>query len=386
MPTLSEAFAIAVQHQEAGRLQAAEEIYRQILAVDPNNVNALQLLGHLALNVGRLEDAATYISRAIELHGTESLFHLNLGCVFKAQGKLDPAIDCFRRALELQPNYDSAIYNLGTTLLAQKKLDEAVLFLLRSIEIRPDHAKSYDNLGTAYLHQEKYDEAVGCYRRAIHLEPGDAQTHFNLAVVLQAQGNFDAALASCCRALERKPDFTYARLSRSLLRLLLGDFEHGWSEYEWRWKSKLKERGFPQPKWDGNSLEQRTLLLHDEQGFGDTYQFIRYASLVKTHNPRATVIVECQRPLAKLLTGCPGIDWLIEIGDSLPPFDVHLPLLSLPGVFRTTLEAIPANVPYLFADQRLVEEWRERLAGISGFRIGINWHGRPDDGERRSEI
>ncbi|HEY2413241.1 MAG TPA: tetratricopeptide repeat protein [Pirellulaceae bacterium] len=383
MATHSELFAIAVQHHEAGQLQAAEQVYRQILAVDPNHVDALQLLGLIALAMGQLESAATYIGRAIELHATEPSFHNNLGNVFKAQGKLDRAIDCFRRAVELEPGYDVALYNLGTALQAQGKLDEAIVFYLRALEVNPGNAATYDNLGTAYQLQEKYDEAMDSYRRALHLKPGHAQTHFNLATLLQAQGKFDAAHASYLHVLELKPDFSDARLSCSLLKLLDGDYQRGWQEYEWRWQTEQKTRGFPQPAWDGSLLEQRTLLLHAEQGLGDTIQFIRYAALVKTHNPRATVIVECQRPLAKLLARCQGIDRLIAAGDSLPAFDVHLPLLSLPGIFRTTVDGIPASVPFLYADESLVEEWRERLAGIRGFRIGINWHGRRGQGEHR---
>jgi tetratricopeptide (TPR) repeat protein len=383
MAPLSELLSTAYQLHEAGELQAAEQIYRQILAVDSNHVDALQLLGLIALHGGQLEVAAACISRAIELHGTESSFHNNLGNVFKAQGQLDRAIECFRRACALEPGYAVALYNLGTALQAQGKLDEAVAFYLRALEARPDKAQTHDNLGTAYQLQEKYDEAVSCYRQALQLDPGHAQTHFNLATALQAQGKIEAAMGSYRRVLELRPDFSDAHLSCSLLKLLRGDFERGWPEYEWRWQTEQTMRAFPQPRWDGSPLGKRTILLHAEQGFGDTFQFIRYASLVKNRNESASVIVECQKPLVKLLAGCRGIDRLIALGEDLPPFDGHLPLLSAPGVFGTTLTSIPTDFPYLFADRRLVEEWRRRLAGIRGFRIGINWHGRPGQGEFR---
>jgi hypothetical protein len=161
-----------------------------------------------------------------------------------------------------------------------------------------------------------------------------------------------------------------------------GDFHCGWREYEWRWQStQLEQHAFAQPRWDGSPLLDRRILLHAEQGLGDTIQFIRYAALIKRQNPAATIIVECQRPLTNLLMRFPGIDQLIAAGDPLPPFDVQSPLLSLPGIFQTTLATIPANIPYLFAELKLVEHWRNWLKSVGGLRIGINWQGRAGEGE-----
>src|SRR5436190_341231 len=268
MATISDAFAIAVQHHQAGQLQAAEQIYRQILAVDPNQVDALHLLGVIALQMGKHELAIQHISRAIELNGTESVFHNNLGNAFKAHGKLDEAVACFRRALDLTPDY----------------------------------AEAHSNLGTAFKDLGRLDEAVACHRRALELKPDLAEAHSNLSNTFRQLRRFDDALTSYTRALELKPDFAGAHNNLSLLRLLRGDLERGWPEYEWRWKTKqLVPREFPQPQWDGKPLDERTILLHAEQGLGDTIQFVRYAALVKQQNAAATVIVECQRRLAKLL-------------------------------------------------------------------------------------
>src|SRR5262249_12532517 len=187
----------------------------------------------------------------------------------------------------------------------------------------------------------------------------------------------DEALASYEQALHIKPDYPEARWNRSLVWLTMGHLEQGWPDYEWR--LKCKESGslppFHAPLWDGSPLEGRTILIHAEQGLGDTIQFIRYASLVKRRG--GTVIVECQSDLYQLLAGYPGIDQLIAQGSSLPPFDVHVPLLSLPSIFGTTLANVPADVPYLFADAALIERWRSELSGVPGFKIGIAWQGNP---------
>jgi hypothetical protein len=158
--------------------------------------------------------------------------------------------------------------------------------------------------------------------------------------------------------------------------LLGGHFERGWPEYEWRWRgNEAVFAPLNQPLWDGSALEGRTILLHAEQGLGDTIQFIRYARLVRARG--GTVVVACPTPLIQLLTGCAGIDQLIPQGSILPPFDVYAPLLSLPGILGTSLGSVPAEVPYLVADAELERHWREKLGPLRAFKIGIAWQGNP---------
>jgi Flp pilus assembly protein TadD len=350
MPSPPDALAIAVKYHQAGNLQAAEQTYREILALDPNHADALHLLGVVAFQSGDLDRAVQCISAAIQLNGTVAKFHSNLGNVFQAQRKLDEAVQSFRRALELDPQF----------------------------------AEAYLNLGSAFETQGRLDEAVEAYRQTLNLKPHQPEAFTNLGLALLAQGNIDAAAASFDSALQQNPNYADAHGNRALLRLLQGDFHCGWSQYEWRWRSnQIERRDFAQPRWDGSPLRDRTILLHAEQGLGDTIQFIRYAAEVKKRNPHATVIVECQRPLTKILMRCAGVDQLVPAGDPLTLFHVQSPLLSLPGIFQTTLNSIPANVPYLLAEPKLVEHWRKWLESVEGLRIGINWQGRSGEGEFR---
>jgi hypothetical protein len=219
---------------------------------------------------------------------------------------------------------------------------------------------------------------VDSYQRALELNSADAQANSNLANAFRNLGRYDEALASYARALELNDEYATAHCSRAMLRLMLGDFENGWLEYEWRWKTRQAlKREFSAPRWDGDPLGTKTILLYDEQGFGDTFQFVRFASLVKEKNPAATVILECQRPLVKVLAGCIGVDQMIPRGDPLPSIDCQAPLLTLPAIVGTSLKNIPGNNPYLSADPTLVAVWGERLRQLTGLRIGINWHGRP---------
>jgi hypothetical protein len=207
------------------------------------------------------------------------------------------------------------------------------------------------------------------------LKPDYAVAYNNLGLTQVEYGDREAAARSYEEALRLKPDYADAHLNRALLWLLLGDFERGWPEYEWRWRC----RGFPkpafrQPAWDGSPLQGRTILLHAEQTLGDTLQFIRYAPLVRQRGGKGLLVVP--PPLLSLLARCPGVDGLAAQGSPLPDFDIHAPLLSLPGLFRTTLATIPAEVPYLAADPQLVERWRREEDRLTGaFRVGLVWQG-----------
>jgi hypothetical protein len=177
--------------------------------------------------------------------------------------------------------------------------------------------------------------------------------------------------------LELQPDLPEARKNRGIARLQAGDFAGGWEDYEWRWQCpELSARRLTQPLWDGSPLEGKAILLHAEQGLGDTLQFIRYAPRVKNRGGR--VIVACQRSLIPLLRGCQGIDEIVGLGDPPSAFEVHAPLMSLPRIFNTTLDNVPADVPYIEPDARLVDYWRGELKSIGGFKVGVAWQGSPE--------
>jgi predicted O-linked N-acetylglucosamine transferase (SPINDLY family) len=210
MATIAEALAIAIQHHQAGRLQAAEQIYRQILAVEPNHADAWHLLGVMAYQAGKHEAAVEHIKRAIGLNGNAAAFHYNLGNAFKDQGKLDEAVACWRRVLELEPDYAEAHVNLGVAFSAQGKPDQAAACHRRALELKPDFAAAHYNLGVALNDRGKPDDAIACWRRALELKPDHAAAHNNLGAALNDRGKPDEAIARCRRALELKPDYAEA--------------------------------------------------------------------------------------------------------------------------------------------------------------------------------
>jgi hypothetical protein len=332
MVTLSQAFAISLEHYRSGHLPEAEEVCRRILAAEPDHFAAKNLLQSIAEN-----------------------------------RDLEAAERCLAQ---------------GNALAREGKLAEAVAFCRQAVELAPRFAPAHNNLSVLLRSEGDWDGAVACCRRALALTPDQAEVHYNLGAALHERGDLDEAMACYRRALELKPDFADGHTSAAVLQLLRGDFQGGWPIYEWRWKTgKLLPRDFRQPLWQRQSLVGSSILLHDEQGIGDTLQFIRYAPLVKQSG--GTVIVECQRPLLRLLARCEGIDRLLGRGDGLPPFATQAPLLSLPRIFHTSLATIPAAVPYLFAEPSLVAAWREKLRDVRGYKIGINWQGRPGQGPWR---
>ena len=247
-----------------------------------------------------------------------------------------------------------------------------------ALRLKPDYADAHNNMGSAFERLDQFDEALACYREAVRLNPNNADAISNLGMIASRRNHLDEALRHYEAALLQKPELSIARWNRALLYLLLGDFERGWAEYEWRWTQPgFGKCQFAQPRWDGSRLDGRTILLFAEQGLGDTLQFARYAPRLQALGGK--VVLECQPALLRLLAGTKGIDTLVAQGDTLPPFDVYAPLLSVPGIFQTTHASIPADVPYVYAEAALVESWRQILPprGASSLRIGITWQGNP---------
>jgi tetratricopeptide (TPR) repeat protein len=364
--------ANALRHQ--GRHAEAIAGYRRVLELQADHADAWHNLGLAQAQNRQGNDAVASYREALRLRPDFPEAHNNLGIVLEEQGKLDEAVASFRESLRLKPDAPETLSNLGVALAGQGKHQEALACYYEALRIQPDSAEAHNNLGNALRAEGLVEESIAHHRRALEIKPGYAEAHNNLGIAFVQQGDFDQALAAYTRAVDLKPEYADAHMNRSLGWLALGDFARGWPEYEWRWRGRsMSPRPFPQPPWDGSPLGERTILLHAEQGLGDTLQFVRYARLVQARGAR--VVVEAPRPLLPLLQRCRGIDRLVGQGDKLPDFDVHAPLLSLPGLLGTTLTTVPAAVPYLEADPALAAQWRQELARLPGFKVGVAWQG-----------
>jgi tetratricopeptide (TPR) repeat protein len=354
----------------------AAACFRQLIAWDSNNVAAYIGLAKVQRDQQKLDEAAECLERALALRPQDFEAHNDLGIVRGRQGKHEEALRCYEAAIRLRPNHPAAYNNLGIAYANQGNRSQAIINYRHALQLKPDYAEAHNNLAIVLTQEGKFDEAVDCYRRALELRGTYAEAHSNLGIALTEVGRTTEAIEHFDRALELRPEYADAYMNRALTYLLEGDFERGWRDYEWRWKTKdFNPRRFSQPAWQGEPIEGRRILIHSEQGMGDTFQFIRYARLIKERG--ATVLVRAAGPLVKLLRQIPYLDGVFPEGGEVPDFDVHLPLLSMPKVFGTTVTTVPAGEPYLFANPELVSHWRDELAYIRAFKVGITWQGNP---------
>jgi len=299
-----------------------------------------------------------------------------LGLSLYTSRRFDEALATYDAGLRIAPSDLDLRNGRGVALLELRRPAEARDEFVRALAADPDCLDALGNLGNALLKLNRPEEALAAYDRALKIVPDNAQLLTNRAVALRRLDRPQEALMSAARALAEKPDFAQARFVASVARLTLGDFAAGWRGYEARWgvgALALQRRNFAEPQWRGaEPLAGKTILLHAEQGFGDTIQFVRYAPLVAARG--AIVVLEVQRELTRLCASLAGVANIVARGDELPPFDCHCPLLSLPLAFATDATNIPAAVPYLAPPAAEVAAWRVRLPHGRPL-IGLCWSG-----------
>jgi len=368
-----------------GRLAAAETSYRRALKLKSDYPKAHFNLGTVLWKQRRLDEAEVCYRDAIVLQPNYPEAYDNLGGVLKDLGRLDDAMECYRAAIQVRPNYPDAHNNLGTALLAHGRPDEAIACYIAALKLRPDYPEAHYNLGIVSSERGQPATAAAHYRAALALRPDYADAHLNLGVALKELGQLDEAVTHYRAAIAIEPDHPEAHSNLGIALLAQGDLTEGWGEHEWRWRTPRMidaVRGFSRPQWRGEAAAGKTLLIHAEQGFGDTLQFCRYARLAKERGSR--VVLEVQKPLVRLLRGLEGADLVIGRGEPPPPFDLHCPMLSLPLALNTTLATIPGAMSYLNADPAQAARWRARLAAMrhEGPRIGLVWAGSRRDHSR----
>jgi tetratricopeptide (TPR) repeat protein len=404
---LQEAVAL---HQQ-GRLAPAEKNYTRILKSYPDQFDALHLLGLLRLQTGKAGEAQRLITTALRINPASTDALANLGLVFGALRRPADALGCFDKALALDPDHFEALANRGNILLDLDRAEEALVCFVRVLSREPRHLPARVNRGNALLALGQVDAAIREYDEALTLNPNDLKALMNRAsalfragrygesiagydrvlalmpshaealsargLALQAAGRHQDALESYAKAIALQKDFAHAHSNEALALLTLGEYRRGFAQYEWRWKrAGIVRRNPGKPLWLGEyPLGRKTILLHAEQGLGDTIQFVRYAPLLARDG--ATVIVEVQGELKALLAGIDGIT-AVARGEALPAFDVHAPLGSLPLAAKTELASVPAAIPYLAASEERIAKWRPRLAALPGKRVALAWAGNPD--------
>jgi len=415
---------LGIMLAQQGKLDEAATCFIQLIDCQTNDADAHNNLGLVRAQQGRHEEAVASFQRALALQpnfpaarenlamalqryqsggepapgraspgdravGEEAKALSRQGVELARAGRFDAAKTCFEQGLRLQPDNVDLHNNLGSLLANQRLFDEAIAQYQEAVRIYPGFSEGHYNLGIVLAKQGRRQEAQAAYREALRLCPDHLDAQNNLGNLHKEMGEFPQALACYEKALRCAPEHPGTRFNRALALLVQGDFDRGLPEYEWRWRTdEFPPCAFRQPRWDGSTLTPpiqppanaskeagRTILLHAEQGLGDTIQFIRYAPLVRQRVGR--VIVQCQAPLVRLLSTVRGIDKVVGRGSPLTGFDLQAPLASLPGLFHTTPATIPAAVPYVHAETQLADCWRRHLATMPGVKVGIAWQGSP---------
>lgn len=375
----------AQQHYDAKQFDQASDLLRQVLEIAPENGEALEGLGYIAARQGDHASAADYLVRASEHMAMLADQLLLAAKICQRVTRHADAVMLLERLLNTSPDNPAALHAAALSLMQLSQLDSALEKLTRLCKTQPRSAEALYNLGTLYGTLGRHADEIQAYQKALTLNPRFVLAHVNLGVALRDQGRFDKALQQFKKALTLDPNQAGARTNRAQTNLLLGNFEHGWREYEWRWRDGVQQPEFPSDTlWNGKqAIAGKTLLVHHEQGFGDTLQFVRFVDRLSAAG--AHVVLRVQGALLPLVKDYPGAAEVIGETATVPAFDFHIPLLSLPFALSLRAPDLAMSAPYLHADPQRVAQWDEVFAtltkadapGASSKRpkIGLAWSG-----------
>lgn len=402
--------AAADLHQR-GKLAEAAESYKKVLSVDKNNGEAMHFLATLEGRRGNYTAAVSLFEKVVQLRPDLAEAICNRGTALQDLNLWESALLCFERAIVIRPSYSTALNNRGAALdrlgrkresiisfdqailfqpsfaeaffnrgLALEKLDrwpEALVDLDRSLLIKQSNAEALNSRGNVLYRLERWAEALSAYNRATLIKPDYVEAFNNRGAALQMLGRAEEAITSFEKAIRIDPDFADAYGNQSQVLLLLGRFSEGWRKYEWRLKKedlKYKQSLDARTAWRGKeSVTGKRLLIQCEQGLGDSIQFVRYLPMIAALG--AEIFVSAPKTIASLLSDMQIPMTLIAEDSSPPPFDVCCPLMSLPFVFDTTIETIPAPIPYIRANPNKKAIWKKRLGSTNKTRVGLVWSG-----------
>jgi len=347
-----------------------------------NDADLLHRSGVSAYQNGDFKTALELVLKAIEINSNVPKYYNTFGVILAQAGREQGAVKAYRKAIELNNDYGEAYSNLGNCLQKQNKYAESIEYYAKAIKSNPDYAEAYNNLAAALYKLGNFKAAIENCRKAIKLKDNYAEAYNTLAAVLQAEQRFDEAIECYGKTIEYAPDYAEAYYSRGMSYLRNGEFAKGWDDYQWRLKTeKIKVTlRYDKPWWQGENFQGKTLLVQAEQGFGDSIQFVRYLPMVKERG--GTVILAEKPELISLFQNLEGIDDLVDtrkVTEGNVKYDLYVTLLTLPAIFDTRTDNVPARIPYFFEEASKVAHWRNKIE-TDVFNIGIAWAGNQTHG------
>jgi tetratricopeptide (TPR) repeat protein len=419
---LGQALGEAVSLHRQGQLREAERIYARVLKAAPDHFDALNLLGAIKIQQGQFGEAQRLFGAATKANPQIAAAWCNLGQAQHALKRAADALQSFDKARALAPDDVDVLYQHANALISLNRhgeaLDELQTVLARkpqhfearlnsgltqaalgfaeraladfdaALALSPQHPVAHFNRGVVLIKLGRYAEAAAANERAIAAAPDYVTAWLNRGMALAQLRRFEEAAASYGEVLARQKDNADAHFNRALALLTIGDYRGGFADYEWRWRRTGMTAGKSRGRhlWLGDyALHGKTILLHAEQGLGDTIQFARYAPLIAARG--AKVVLEVQQELKSLLARLDGVGAVVARGEAPPPFDLHCPLGSLPLALKTELATVPAPIPYLAADEAHLNKWSARIGTLPRPRIAVAWAGNPaHDNDRNRSI
>ena len=400
----------AHSHQKEGRIGEAAIAFEKLSSLYPSYPPVLNDLGVAYLQLGRFKEGIKALQKSINLDPKQPMIFFNLGKAYQSLGNFDAAIDAYNQVTKIQPLFVDAYYNKGLCLNHLEIYSEAITCFDHGIEIHPKspqllNAKGissylsgnysdakitfqealklwqqspeiHNNLGLALHKLNRFEEALESYKTALSFNSSYTDAYLNRGLTLQAMQKPLEALEAYNKCLLIDPNHSDANWNKALVKIFLGEYKEGWELYEWRWKSYSKKwaREYKAPLWTGNeTIQNKSILIYPEQGFGDFIQFYRYIDNLQKLG--AKIILEVPNPLINLISDQNGDVLIIKPGEKTPLFDFQCPIMSLPRAFKTCLDSIPNNLPYLAVNKEKLEEWKQKLGSKTKPRIGIAWSG-----------
>jgi tetratricopeptide (TPR) repeat protein len=352
--------------------------FQNFLKIQPNVWNGFYNIANCYSELKEYEEAIKHYDRALELNPNNPDIYLSCGVTYYKLEQYEEALKSYDLALKLSPTNADIYFSRGVTYFELERYEEALKNYDRALELSPHQANVYSNKAAVYKSLKQYENALKNIEYAIKLNPDLAAAYSNRGLIFYKLKQYQEADESYNLAIMLEPNTGDAYWNKSNLKILQGYYEEGWQLFEWRWKTtflKLKPRNFNQPLWLGQEvINNKIILIHHEQGLGDSIQFSRYIVLIEKYHPKE-IILEAPQALISVLSSLRGNFKVVKLGDPLPHFDYYCPIMSLPLAFKTTLESIPSEMPYLYADKNKNLLWEKKLGDKIKPRVGLVWSG-----------
>jgi tetratricopeptide (TPR) repeat protein len=360
-----------------GQTDAALASLKQAIAQQADYIEAIVACANLLRDHQRIAEAFPLYASALQYAPHNGDIYFSLAIAQKLSGQVEQAYASYQQCIQYSPDNASAWFNLGNLELDWQHYQAAIEAYDKALSIRPHYPEAYLNRGNAYGALEEFDAALNDYNQVISLKPNHGDAYCNRGNIYKALNQVDLALANYQQADATHEDYAEAKWNQALMHLVKGEYLVGWALYEWRLKMPSYQANcqyFDQPEWRGDfAIQDKVLLVYAEQGYGDCIQFCRY--LPQLLQRCAKLVVQVHRALVTLIqTVAPDIQ-VIAKGSPLPAFDAYCPLLSLPYVFHTSLDTVPANIPYLATEPARVKKWKPKTRKGRPWRIGLAWSG-----------